>query len=107
MNTASMKYARWRGVIVELIRRNHLQQESRLEYVYLCDMLRTIVGNDVGLNDVLTMLQDLKTSGYVDYKVERDEWNRQRLAIKEIELTSRGVQLAEGHIKDPAVKILL
>lgn len=105
--TTAYTEARWRGVIVELIRRNHMKQEPRLGNLVLAEVLHDIIGPQIGMNQVNTMLQDLQSAGYIRYQQTRDEDDGSRVIIEEIELTHEGLRLAGGFKKDEMVKILL
>jgi hypothetical protein len=105
-DTAQIK--RLRGVIVELVYSRHMAQSARLDHVMLWHILRD-VGCDVGEADVLTQLQDLCDRGYVKYReykdprVSRLSMEVTYVRIYEIQLTSRGRDLREGTIVDPAI----
>ena len=92
---------RLRGGIVELLYTRHQAQQSRADHVTLWRMLRDL-GFDVGEFDVITQLQDLNDRGYVKYAEQKDRFtNRVRISL--IQLTSRGRDLREETISDPAV----
>ena len=94
-------HKRTRGVIIELLYKRHEEQKSRVDHVLLWHMLIDL-GCDVGENDVLTQLQDLGDRGYVDYRQEKNRRTNDT-EISLIRLTSKGRDLREGTIKDPAV----
>lgn len=92
---------RTRGMIVELLYSRHIQQLSRADHVALWHMLRDL-GADLGENDVLTQLQDLFDRGYVTFEQKKNRWTN-RTEISLIQLTSKGRDIYEGTIKDPAL----
>lgn len=91
---------RTRAVIVELLHRRHTEQKARVDHVNLWHMLNDL-GCDVGENEVLTMLQDLFDRGYVTFHEEKNRYTR-RAEISQVQLTSKGRDLLEGTITDPA-----
>ena len=101
--SASMK--RWRGVIVELVYDGHRKQESRMDALVLWGLMRDL-GHDVSQNDVLTLCQDLKKMGFLDFQQERLPLNNE-VRISQIELTGDGLLLAEQEKHHPLVRILL
>ena len=96
---------RWRGVIVELVYDGHRKQESRLDDLTLWGLMRDLL-HDVSQSDVLTMLQDLKKMGFVDFRQERNNFSGE-VRIREIELTGQGLLLAEREGSHPLVRVLL
>lgn len=90
-----------RGGIVQVLYARHQAQQSRADHVALWRILRDL-GFDVGEFDVITQLQDLSDRGYLKYDEQKDRFtNRVRISL--IQLTSRGRDLFEGTIEDPAV----
>lgn len=100
--SASLK--RWRGVIVELVYDGHRKQESRMDALVLWGLMRDL-GHDVSQNDVLTLCQDLKKMGFLDFQQERLAINNE-VRISQIELTGNGLLLAESEQTHPLVRIL-
>jgi hypothetical protein len=94
---------RVRGVIIEVLYSRHQAQQSRVDHVALWHILRDL-GCDVGEYDVITELQDLSDRGYVLYKEDKNRLTN-RVKILMIQLTSRGRDLREGTIEDPAVSL--
>lgn len=98
-DTAQIK--RIRAGIVEILYVRHQGQQSRLDHVALWHAMRDL-GFDLGEFDLLTQLQDMSDRGYLKYTEHRvRETNRMNLST--IQLTSRGRDLCEGTITDPAV----
>lgn len=100
-DTAQVK--RIRGVIVEVLYARHQAQRSRVDHVLLWGIMRDL-GCDVGENDVLTQLQDMSDRGYVRYDEKRDRRSN-RMNLSAIQLTSKGRDLCEQTIHDPAVSL--
>ena len=98
------KKKRWRGVILQLVHKNHEMQEGRYRDGDLWVTMRDL-SYDVGLNDVLTLLQDLKSRGYLAFKESKNDFTN-RVEITNIEITSGGINLVEKLHTDVAVKIL-
>jgi hypothetical protein len=98
-DTAQIK--RLRGAIVEVLYTRHQAQQSRVDHVALWHILHDL-GCDVGEYDVLTQLQDLSDRGYLKFE-ERKDRRTNRVDISLIQLTSRGRDLREETIADPAV----
>lgn len=92
---------RTRGVIIEVLYTRHAAQQHRADHVLLWHILLDL-GCDVGEDDVITQLQDLADRGYLTYQESRDRRTR-RVGISTIQLTSKGRDLREETIKDPAV----
>jgi hypothetical protein len=102
--SAVAKSKRLRGVVLEMLQTNHDKQQSRYDSSMLWSALVRGLGFDASENDVITILQDLKGRGYIQY----DEIRNQRLGIYyivRIELCPKGRDLLEGTITDPAVEI--
>ena len=99
LDTTEIK--RLRGVIVEVLYGRHQAQQSRVDHVALWHIVRDL-GCDVGEFDVVTQLQDLSDRGYLKYE-ERKDRRTNRLDISLIQLTSRGRDLREETVVDPAI----
>ncbi|MBZ5533085.1 MAG: hypothetical protein LAO20_16770 [Acidobacteriia bacterium] len=95
---------RLRGTILELVNEGHEKQRSRMDHVVLWGVLRKMLF-DVGQNDVLTILQDLKERGYLVFQEERNRKTND-LRISQIMITPDGRDLLEGSEDDPAVHVL-
>jgi hypothetical protein len=98
---AQMK--RLRGAVVTLVYSGHRNQESRLDDLALWGLMQDL-HFDVGENDVLTLLQQLKDFGYLKFE-EKKNRRTNRVEISFIELTADGIRLAEGFKADDAVLI--
>jgi hypothetical protein len=95
---------RLRGTILELVNEGHQQQRSRMDDVVLWGVLRKLQ-YDVGMNDVRTVLQDVKDRGYLVFQEDRNRKTNE-LRISLIMITPRGRDVVEGTILDPAVHVL-
>jgi hypothetical protein len=102
--TLVAKRKRLRGVILELLQTNHDKQESRFTSTALWSAAVRGLGFDVSRNEVVTMLQDLKGRGYVDFTLKKNE-DTGEIRIFNIELCPKGRDLLEGTIEDPAVEL--
>src|SRR5262245_49168745 len=98
------KLRRWRGVILEMVWQNHHDQGTRYDYSSLWAMMREF-GHDIGLNTVLTLLQDLKDSGHLTFREKKNDWTND-VEISEIEITRAGRNVVEKITKDDAIQIL-
>jgi hypothetical protein len=101
LDTAATK--RLRGAIVEVLYSRHQAQQSRVDHVALWHILRDL-GFDLGENDCLMALQDLSDRSYLTYHENKDR-RTNRVDISLIQLTSRGRDVREGTINDPAILI--
>jgi|GEM_PF-975217 hypothetical protein len=97
-------FKRLRGHILELVDEGHKDQRSRLNNVILWGVLQRLK-YDVGENDVITLLQDLKDRAYLTFDEQRDRRTR-HVTISMIQITPRGRDLLEGTLSDPAVHVL-
>jgi hypothetical protein len=89
---------RLRGVTLTLVYSRHREQQSRMDHVMLWAMLRKLQ-HDVGLNDVVTVLQDLKDRGMVTFEQTKDKkTNEVRISL--LQITPLGRDLVEETI-DP------
>lgn len=83
--------ARRRGNMLKLIRQNHEEQLDRMDDSDLADIMLKI-GVHMSTRQVVTMLQDLQTLGYVTFhQAFSDEL--ERVALNEIMLTPIGLAL--------------
>lgn len=96
---------RWRGLILEVVYNGHRHQRSRMDSVGLWGMLQDL-GQNPSLNDVITMLQQLRDRRYLHFDEERNKYTNE-ISITKIQITPAGCDLVEGLVKDdPAVRIL-
>ncbi len=99
---AQMK--RWRGVILGLVRNGHENQESRLDDLGLWALLQDL-SYPVSQNDVRTLIQDLKTLGYLKCKqIKNPATNEVRL--DEIEITAAGLLVVDRVETHPLVLVI-
>lgn len=99
--TAVLK--RWRGVVLELVYSGHRAQQSRLDYLALWGLMQDL-GHDVGRNDVITICQDLKERGYLEFREEKNRWTN-ATELYEIRIMPYGRDLVERTKRDEAVSI--
>ena len=90
-NRELIQIRRRRGLMLKFVRDGHEQQMSRMDDLEMWGMLQD-VGVSIGRNEVITMLQDLETFGYLTFRESCDPVSG-RKRISEIELTGRGVSL--------------
>jgi hypothetical protein len=102
--TAIAKSKRLRGAILKLLCTNHDTQQGRLDGTALWSALVRGLGFDVGRNEVMTCLQDLKGRGYIDFVQKKDNRTNE-VFISQIELCSKGRDLLEETIEDRAVEL--
>jgi hypothetical protein len=101
MNISADAMKRLRGQILELVSENHQAQRTRLELITLWGVLVRL-GFDVGRDDVITLLQDLREREYLRFDSAKDKWSN-RVEISKIEITPAGRDLLEGTSVDKAV----
>lgn len=94
---------RLRGAILTLIYDNHARQSHRLEMLTLAGALERLFF-ECSLNDLVTVLQDLRERGYLTFEETKDKWTR-RVRIGQIQITPSGRDVVEGTRKDPAIEI--
>ncbi|MCU1308243.1 MAG: hypothetical protein JWN45_2938 [Acidobacteriaceae bacterium] len=82
-----------RATILTTVYDNHRKQHSRLRLVQLAGVLETLFF-DIALNDLVTVLQDLKERRYLEFKENKDRWTH-RVNIGEIQITPKGRDLVE------------
>jgi hypothetical protein len=97
------KTTRLRGAILGLLYTRHNEQKSHLDSVALWSTLNGL-RFDVGQNEVVTILQDLKGRGYVNFEQEKNKYTN-RVYCTLIELTPRGRDVVDELIVDPAVTV--
>lgn len=100
--TALMK--RWRGVVLELVYQGHCTQQSRLDDLALWGLMRDL-SHDVSRNDVITVLQQLETRGYLKFKQNKDATTG-HTDVREIQITAQGTDLVEK-ISSPDAAVTL
>lgn len=80
---------RRRGTMLKLIRQGHEEQMSRMDDVEMLAMMQ-LLGQSMGTDQVVTMLQDLQVLGYIRFLQKVSERSG-RIEISEIELTAQGL----------------
>jgi hypothetical protein len=94
---------RLRGCILRLLRARHDAQLTRMDDVALTHALQNLAYS-VGINLVVTLLQDLGDRGYIRFTQRRD-FLTGRVRLDKLELSSAGRDLVEENVKpDPAVE---
>ena len=93
---------RTRGAIIELLYTRHERQQSRVDHVALWHIMQDL-RFDLGENEVITVLQDLADRNYVRFDQRKNRYTN-RVEITLIQLTSKGRDLKEETITDPAVQ---
>lgn len=81
---------RRRGIILKLIREGHEAQLSRLDDLETWTMLLKM-GQTMGRDQVVTLLQDLQVLDYIDFKSSMNEISG-RIELSQIELTAAGLR---------------
>lgn len=99
VDAARMK--RLRGVVLELVYTGHREQRSRLDDVALWGLLQDLQ-YDVGQDDVLTLLQDLKERKLLTFDELKNRFSG-RTQIRLIQITPDGRDLVEGTSANAAV----
>lgn len=92
---------RLRGSVLKMIYLNHRRQRPHLDHVMLCAVLRE-TGHSVGVNDVITVLQDLQDRGYLLFREMRNDYTND-IEISRIGITPAGRDVMERTKTDPAV----
>jgi len=82
---------RRRGIILKLVRQGHEAQLSRMDDFEVFAMMQEL-GQSVGRDQVLTLLQDLQILEYLDFHQRTDEMTGRKV-ITEIALTAKGLDL--------------
>ena len=103
--TAAAKMKRLRGAVLTLLRTRHDNRESKMDSTALASALVRGLGFDVSRNEVKTVLEDLCDRGYVSYKEVVPDKESGAVYIVHVQLSSRGRDLLEETITDPAVEI--
>ena len=81
---------RRRGIILKLIREGHENQLPRLDDLETWTMLLKM-GQTMGRDQVVTLLQDLSILDYVDFKSTMNDISG-RLELNQIQLTAAGLR---------------
>jgi hypothetical protein len=82
---------RRRGNMLKLIRQGHEAQFERMDDFEMSKMMRNL-GANMSQRQVLTMLQDMKVLGYIDF-TQRFCEIRERVVAEEIVLTPAGLAM--------------
>jgi len=94
---------RLRGQILILLRGRHNMQGHRMDDVEITRALQSLAF-EIGINDVVTVLQDLGDRGFVRFGRRRNSFTG-RVYLEKIELTAAGRdQVEENRPTDPAVE---
>jgi predicted ArsR family transcriptional regulator len=81
---------RRRGIILKLVRQGHENQFSRMDDFEVWAMLQKL-GQTVGRDQVVTLLQDLQVLDYIDFKSQTNEITG-RVELSMIQLTATGLR---------------
>jgi hypothetical protein len=81
---------RRRGMILKLVREGHVAQLPRLDDFELWATMQRL-GQTIGRDHVVTLLQDLQTLDYVSFETTTNEWNA-RVELGKIMLTANGLR---------------
>lgn len=92
---------RLRGLILKLVIQEHRAQAHRMDGITLAAILDRL-GYPVGTDTVLTLCQDMKKRGLIDFIEERNT-NTGKVRILKIETAPRGWNVMEGTEVDPGV----
>ncbi len=103
-NELTPKFARkLRGQILILLRGRHNMQGHRLDDIELARALQSLTF-EVGINEVVTIVQDLEDRGYVRFRSRHNSLTG-RVYLDKIELTAAGRDQVEENVTiDPAVE---
>ena len=93
---------RFRGEVLRMLSVRHGQQQSRMDDVALCHALRSLAW-DIDINDIVTILQEMKGREWVDFRQIKSIFNR-RAEISLIEITPDGQDLVDQTTTNPAVE---
>lgn len=111
---------RLRGAILDVLYQRHRAQKSRLDAVMLFAVMRRDLLYDIGLNDVVTILQDLRERGcvqFTEHRVGKDgrpvslgdpqPTPTAEVIISKVQITPRGRDLVERNVeKDPGIDFI-
>jgi hypothetical protein len=94
---------RHRGMILQFIRDNHHSQLPPMDDLSLWALLMDM-GYHVGQDYVITLVQELKGAGYLNFT---ENFNRVsgKTRLEGIMITSEGRRLVEGYKEDPLVLV--
>jgi hypothetical protein len=92
---------RLRGAILEILNTRHANQQSRLDHIALWHIMVDL-HFDLGLDELLTLLQDLYDRTLIKYDETHDR-KTNRVDIFRLQLTPAGRDLCEGTTTDPAI----
>lgn len=92
---------KFRKEILRILSVRHGQQRSRMDDVLLTKTLRDLAW-EVDLNDVITILQEMKQRGWVNFRQIRSLYAR-GVQLLELEILPLGQDIFDGIIQDPAV----
>jgi hypothetical protein len=81
---------RRRGIILKLVRQGHEAQMPRMDDFEVYAMMQEL-GQSVGRDQVLTLLQDLEVLEYVTFKSKTNE-ETGRTELSQIELSANGLR---------------
>ena len=94
---------RYRGLALQFVYGNHHRQLPPMDDLQVWGMFMGL-GQTVGQNDVLTLLQDLRDRGYLTF-IEKPNRLTGRVEISRIQITPSGRDLVEYTHEDRAVLI--
>lgn len=95
--------ARLAGRILCEVYENQKRQDSRYSHLHLHDFLEAL-HISVSENELITLLQDLKERGYLDFHQHKDRKTHE-VFIREIQITPAGRDVALRRKTDDAVRI--
>jgi hypothetical protein len=81
---------RRRGIILKLVREGHENQLSRMDDFEVWAVLQKM-GQTMGREQVVTLLQDLRVLNYLDFRQSVNEYSG-RTELTQIELTAAGLR---------------
>jgi hypothetical protein len=81
---------RRRGIILKLVREGHENQLSRMDDFEVWAVLQKM-GQTMGRDQVVTLLQDLQVLNYLDFKQSANEFSG-RNELSQITLTATGLR---------------
>jgi hypothetical protein len=90
----SIQMRRRRGIVLKLVREGHENQLSRMDDFELWAMLLKM-GQTVGRDQTVTLLQDLRVLEYLDFKQTANEFSG-RIELSQIELTAGGLRFVSA-----------
>jgi hypothetical protein len=81
---------RRRGIILKLVREGHENQLPRMDDFEMWTMLLQM-GQAVGRDQVVTLLQDLSVLDYIEYKSKMNDISG-RVELSQVQLTASGLR---------------